>query len=506
MSPELLNDLEVLSPELWLVATIVLALLADVVWRERGHTAIALLTLVGTGLGLAAIGPAPQGSERVFGLLLDDGHAHFFRALILGGTFVTALFASVFRGLEHETRNEFYPMLLSAALGACLLVATDHLLMLVLGMEMLSLSSYVMAGWQKRERRSAEAAMKYLVYGALSTGLMLFGFSLLYGVAGSLRMSEIGAAVGATFAGAGADAGAIEDGVVLVLATVFALAGLGYKVAIFPFHFWAPDVYEGSPTPVTTFLAVASKAAGFGVLVRFVDGVFLGQAGNEAWIATLGSVFAVLAAVTMTYGNVTAVLQRNVKRLLAYSSIAHAGYLLMGVAVMLASPDGRHAHAGADALLVYMATYYLATLGAFGCVMALANRYGAEDLEDYAGLGWSSPWIGAAIVVFLASLTGLPPTIGFVGKWRLFEVSLDAGLAWLAVVAAINAVVSLFYYFRVVRAMFLSGEAAELEASPAPGLMPRVASLALGVIALVTFALWWWRFDHLSAWVQGAGL
>jgi len=143
---------------------------------------------------------------------------------------------------------------------------------------------------------------------------------------------------------------------------------------------------------------------------------------------------------------------------------------------------------------------------AFGCVMALANRYGAEDLEDYAGLGWSSPWIGAAIVVFLASLTGLPPTIGFVGKWRLFEVSLDAGLAWLAVVAAINAVVSLFYYFRVVRAMFLSGEAAALEASPAPGLMPRVASLALGVIALVTFALWWWRFDHLSAWVQGAGL
>ncbi len=504
MSPEMLTDLQALMPEIWLVAAIVVTLTADLILGHgrTARTVTGVVALAGVVGALLALGEQDTSvPARAFGVLSVDGYAWFFRALIISATGLVILYGIIFRGLEDRTRNEFHPMLLGAAFGGCLLVSTDNLLMLVLGMEMLSLPSYIMAGWQKRERRSAEAALKYLVYGALASGLMLFGFSLLYGMSGSLWLPDIGLAITEQWELGG------ELGRMLVVgSTVLVFAGIGFKVAAFPFHFWAPDVYEGSPAPVTAMLAVASKAAGIGLLLRFVDGAFLGMVVSEDWLARLGSVTAVIAAVTMTYGNITAVKQTNVKRLLAYSSIAHAGFLLMGVAVMLtATGDDRAAvETGQQATLMYLATYYFGTLGAFGCLMALADRFGAEDLDDYEGLGRQAPWIGVMFVVFLASLTGLPPTAGFVGKWFVFRAAISSGLDWLAVVAALNAAVALFYYMKIPVSLFLrGGDQPRVADVPGLGLVPRVANLSILVLAAATVWLGL-MFDDLIAWVNAS--
>ena len=516
-------DLQALMPELWLTGAILLVLAVDLALGRRARSLtgpLALLGIVGAlnallsgpagaAMGLAAAGPEPQGAmlapgaahaaHRAFGLLSLDAHAAFFRVLIIAATGLVILHGIVFRELDDRSRGEFHPMMLGVALGGCLLVATDHLLMLVLAMEMLSLPSYLLAGWQKKERRSSEAALKYLVYGALASGLMLFGFSLLYGLSGSLWMRDLPSAIDSAWLSGDP---LRQTGVALSVLMVF--AGFGFKISAFPFHFWAPDVYEGSPTPVTTLLAVASKAAGFGLLIRFVDIVFLrGAHGtpNVDWMGRVSWIIAVLSAVTMTYGNVTAVLQRNVKRLLAYSSISHAGYLLMGLAVMTSDAGARHRAIGIESLLFYLVTYYLATLGAFGCVMALANRFGAETTDDYRGLGWSAPWISGALVLFLISLTGVPPTAGFVGKWMLFRATLDSGLAWLAVVAALNAIVALFYYFKIARALFLRGDTEFVAGLKARGPMPAIAHVS--IVALAAAVVWFGlMFDGLTAWVE----
>ncbi|HZL99432.1 MAG TPA: NADH-quinone oxidoreductase subunit N [Planctomycetota bacterium] len=501
MNAALALDLAALRPELWLVAGILLALVVDLVSRGRARTGTGVVALACSAGALIALLNSPGPAGRAFGLLAIDGQADLFRLLIIAGTGLVVLHAMVFRQLEGGTRSELYPLLLAAALGGCLLVSTDHLLMLLLAMEMLSLPSYLMAGWQKSERRSSEAALKYLVYGGLASALMIFGFSLFYGLSGSLWLDDVALALVGAWEGGGA-----AEQTAVVLGTVLVLAGVGFKCAIFPFHFWAPDVYEGAPAPVTTLLAVASKAAGFGLLLRVADGLLLGGAAISGdWVRRVAFVIAAISAVTMTYGNVTAVLQRNVKRLLAYSSIAHAGYLLMGLAVMLSDPDpeGTARGAGMQALVFYLVTYYVATLGAFACAMALANRFGAEDTEDYKGLGWSAPWIGGAFCVFLVSLTGLPPTIGFAGKFLLFQAALGSGLAWLAVVAALNTVVSLFYYFKIMRALFLRGETEVV-----PGLAPRgaVAALATASIAGLALVTVWFglSWDGLLGWVAGA--
>jgi len=500
LSPEMLTDLAAIGPEVRLVVAIVGAIFVDLVFGQRGRVAVTLVGMAGAGFALAALfDPAVGTGARAFGVLTNDAYSSFFRALIIGGTGVLLLHTLLFRGAEDSSRNEFVPMFLGTALGACLLVNTDNLIMLLLSMELLSLNSYLLAGWQRKERRSSEAALKYLVYGAVASALMTFGFSLLYGLSGSFNMAEIGLAVSERWA-----AGSINDQMAVTLASILVTVGFGFKVSIVPFHFWAPDVYEGAPTPVTTFLAVVSKAAGFAVLVRFIHEVYLGETVSPDWVERLGYVLAALAAVTMTFGNITAVLQRNVKRLLAFSSIAHAGYLLMGVAVMASGTTADAVTVGMDATLFYMVTYYLATLGAFGCVMSLSNRFGAEDTDDYAGLAWSAPWTSIFLAVFLISLVGLPPTVGFVGKLWLFKASLDVGLYWLAIVAALNSVVALFYYFKLVRALFLRGDHDERVAGfRLSGVMQTLAhgSLLLLAVAVLYYCF---GFDDLANWVSAS--
>ncbi len=520
MNPELLADVAAIAPEMWLTGAILIALLADLVLGRRLPALAGLVAISGclvalwhlpgpralcadlvglVGVSPEAVGTPAEHAFRVFGLLALDAHADFFRTLVISAVALVCLHALVFRGLEEGPRAEFFPVMLCAALGGCLLVSTDHMLMLLLAMEMLSLPSYLLAGWQKTERRSSEAALKYLVYGALASGLMVFGFSLIYGLSGSLWLGDAGAALVSAW-----EFGDVTQQAAVAFASVLVFAGLAFKISAFPFHFWAPDVYEGAPTPVTTMLAVASKAAGFGLLLRFVDVVFMGDvAVSGDWLARFSWIFGVLAAVTMTYGNVTAVLQRNVKRLLAYSSISHAGFLLVGVAVMTRDPGMAWRGTGMHALLFYLVTYYVATIGAFACAMSLANRFGAEDTDDYRGLGWSAPWTGAAFVFFLVSLVGLPPTAGFIGKLLLFRATLDAGLYWLAVVGALNAAVALFYYFKIGRALFLRGETKVVPSLDARGLLPSLATMSIAALALATLWLGL-SFDGLVAWVSAS--
>jgi NADH-quinone oxidoreductase subunit N len=263
----------------------------------------------------------------------------------------------------------------------------------------------------------------------------------------------------------------------VAVAVVLVFAGFAYKVSVVPFHFWTPDVYEGAPTPVTTFLAVASKAAGFAVLLRFVGALFMVEGVAEtvgAYGGRIGLLLAILSAVTMTLGNLSALRQASLKRLLAYSSIAHAGYVLMGLACMTS--------AGFEAAMFYLAAYYFMNLGAFGFLLYFQGVTGDESVESLRGLGFKAPLVSIAMVAFLVALTGLPPTIGFFGKYLLFVEGVHSGLTWLVVVAALNSVVSLFYYFRVAKALFLS---APSEATPAP--QPWFAGLlaALGVLTIV---------------------
>jgi NADH-quinone oxidoreductase subunit N len=309
-------------------------------------------------------------------------------------------------------------------------------------------ASYVLSGYTREAQDSSEASLKYVIYGAFSSGLMLYGISMIYGLTGSLDIYAINTLL----------ASAHVNEFALLIAGVFVIAGFGYKISAVPFHFWTPDVYEGSPITITAFLSVASKAAGFAMMIRFFKVTFIDTSAvglpPGVW-ATLKSfdwvaVIAAISVLTMTLGNLVAVWQNNLKRMLAYSSIAHAGYMMMGIVVL--------SNEGLSAILIYFVVYLFMNLGAFYIVMLIANKTGSEDIEDYKGIGAKSPFIMVALAIFLVSLTGLPPTAGFIGKLYLFAALLNSGWVWLAVVGAINSVISLYYYARVFRNMYLRSD------------------------------------------------
>jgi NADH-quinone oxidoreductase subunit N len=319
----------------------------------------------------------------------------------------------------------------------------------------MSISSYILAGYTKEIKRASEASLKYVIFGAVSSGIMIYGMSILFGLTGSLDLAGINAYLQVNEV----------NHLAVLLSGLMIIAGIGYKISAVPFHFWTPDVYEGAPITITAYLSVASKAAGFALLIRFLKASFITEASgdSEIWfmLTTIDWQFiiAILAVLTMTIGNLVAIWQNNLKRLLAYSSIAHAGYLLMGVVVM--------DDIGVASVMIYFLMYLFMNLGAFLVVMLLANKIGSEDLEDYAGLGYKAPVLGVAMVIFLISLTGLPPTAGFIGKLYIFTAVLNAGneWIWLAVVGVLNSVVSLFYYVKIIRDMYIKGVEKENESS-----------------------------------------
>lgn len=459
------------SPELVLTGTLLVVLTVDlcpglVVGRLRIGW-VAALTLAGVALAAwATLATAHQPRGLFFGLVARDPFADFWKLFFLATLALVALLSLRAGDAIDESAAEFYALAGTATVGMMLMAAATDLLTAYLSLETVSIMSYVLAGFRRRARQSSEAALKYIVYGGVASGVMLYGMSLLYGLAGSTSFAGILQAAGTTTAPATA-----------LLAVVLCLAGFGYKVASVPFHMWCPDVYEGAPTAVTAFLAVGPKAAGFALLVRFCAGVLPSELGGAPPPWPL--LFGLVAAATMTLGNLGALQQTNIKRLFAYSSIAHAGYVLLALVAA--------GHDGARAILLYLVTYLFMTLGAFTVVIAVAEGGVGDELAGWRGLGRRAPWAAAAMAIFLLSLTGLPPLSGFFGKFYVFYALVARGgtfMVTLAVVGILNSALSLYYYARVWKAMYL--EAGDDEAPIA--LSPLHASL-LALLAAPTVAL-----------------
>ncbi len=465
-------------PEIALIMGIILLLIWDMAFSlRRGAAAfIALAALLCSGVvTLISAGPA---MDLFNGLIVRDSFADFFKLFFLVVTGITVMISLRARDTIDYTdgrdrdASEFYALLLTLNLGMNLMAAASDLLMAYLSLEMVSLMSYIVVGFRRRSAASSEAALKYVIYGGVASGVMLFGLSLLYGLTGATDFSTVRAALVA----AGPESLAI-----LVLAVIFILAGFGYKVASVPFHMWCPDVYEGAPTPVTAFLSVGPKAAGFALLIRFFAGNLGGAVPDDSqllgvpWIVLLG----LISAATMTLGNLSAILQSNIKRLLAYSSIAHAGYLLMALCVFTRDSQ--------QAILFYLVAYLFMNLGAFIVVIGFSEAGIGETIESYKGLGHRAPFFAAMMGVFLFSLTGLPPMAGFIGKFYLFAAVLNKGGAFywtLAFIGILNSAISLYYYARILKAMFFTPTT-----ETAPLVVPAIHRTMASILAFFTIAM-----------------
>ncbi len=462
MSVVLAESLNAWWPEAILsVGALAVLLLGAWTRRDRPSLVAAWLTL-GAGAAALWMAPVPPAAGTFFGLILCDPFSLAFRWLALGTLAIVLLLASASRELAASVRGECYGLLLLLGVGLMLMAEANHLLMAYLAMELVSLSSYVLVGFL-RERRSAEAALKYLLFGALSSGVMLFGMSLLFGLTEALAFPDLQAAV----AGAGGPMARA-----LLVAVALMLAGLAFKISMVPFHMWTPDAYEGAPAAVTALLSVGPKAAGLALFLRLLEAL------APLWPA-LAPLLLALTVVTMTLGNLVALVQTNVKRLLAYSTIGQVGYLLIGLAV--------HTRVGHEALLVSLVAYGFMNLGAFACVVAVMNGTGSEALEAFRGLSRRAPGLALACAVFLLSLAGIPPLLGFIGKFLLFGSALEAGAVALAAAAAVNSVIALYYYTNIIRLMYFAPPAQAAPLSPSPALR-----LALGSCAAATLALGLW--------------
>jgi proton-translocating NADH-quinone oxidoreductase chain N len=447
-----LNDLTYLLPELILLLTAAAIFILDLVGRQpsdpvtlerRPKPWLPYVALIGLGLAALALLPSVGQTAQIASMLAADPFALFFKALAIIGLAIVILAAIPYmRGRTHFG-GEFYAFLLITGVAICLAVSATNLVMLYLAFEFLSITSYILAGYFREDRKSGEAAIKYFLYGATASAVMLYGMSLLYGATGTTDFAGIAQALSRR---------AAPDLLWLgIPAIILLLAGFGFKASLVPFHQWAPDTYEGAPTPVTAFLSTVSKATGFAILIR----VFVVALGSfePQWTALL----ALVSILTMTIGNLTAIRQTNIKRMLAYSSIAQAGYILIGVAAVTAKPGPLSStFNGINGVLIYLMAYLVTNLGAFAVVIAIENQSGTVEIKDYAGMIRRAPWLAAALFIFLLSLAGIPPTAGFIGKLFVFGSAVQAQMIPLAVIGALNSVVSAFYYLNVVRYMFFT--------------------------------------------------
>ena len=481
-------------PEAVLCVGFLAALLGDLVTRGRKPAVpfvISVFTLVTAG-SYAAAGlsdPGLAAGHAIMGnLVVVDGLAAFFRILFIFAGLATVLFAwtsEEIMGFKRENKGEFFALMLFLTAAMMVMAEARDILMLFLSMEGVGLVSYVMAGYMRTSLRSTEASLKYVIFGAVSSAIMLYGLSLLYGMTGAMDFAGIRAAL---------VAGPV-NGFALLVVTVMIIAGMSYKIAAVPFHYWCPDIYEGAPTPVSAIFSVGPKAAGFALMIRFFYTTLAAGPDAAASVGLINLInwpllIAVISAVTMTYGNLVALRQTNVKRMLAYSSIAHVGYILMGFVLLT--------EAGLAAILFYLLVYTLMNLGAFFYVVAMNNHLKSEELEDYIGLGFRAPWAGAMMVVFLASLTGIPPFAGFIGKFYLFTAVLDKQWFWLVIIAGLNSVVGLYYYFRVVKAIFLTRPAEGDDTSPLKLHWLQYTVLAVLAIPTLALGLYWGQFKDLA--------
>ena len=459
------QDLVAILPELVVTITAGVVIVVDTMLDRDGRR-VWLPALAALGLLIALFAPQQWPAVGLYfgGFVNVDGFTGFFRAAFL----VLALFATLIAPDYLERKGvppgEFYATLLFSTLGAMTIALATDLITLFVGLELMTIPIYVLAGIQRRDRFANEAALKYFLLGAFSSALLVYGFAWLFGVTGATRFTDIATAL---------KTGGLTNGPTIV-ALALVTVGLGFKAAVVPFHQWTPDAYDGAPTPATAFMSVGPKAAAFAAILRVL------VSGMGPLAVDWSAVFAVLAAITMTAGNIVALVQTNTKRMLAYSSIAHTGYILAAVAAINAG-----ASAGA-AVLFYVFAYGVMNLGAFACLLYidLEGTRGAT-LDELNGFARREPFGALAFAVFLISLTGIPPTVGFVAKFLVIQPVLDAGYAWLAVILALNAVLAAFYYLRVVVHMYMYDAD-----SGAPALVsPRLLSFSLGVSAIAVVVL-----------------
>ncbi|MBK9099773.1 MAG: NADH-quinone oxidoreductase subunit N [bacterium] len=446
----LTTSLQLIKPEIALSILLVVVVLFDLIFDKRKNL-LPFISIIGLlitayfvveqfGLNTFAFETGNYGA----GLVAVDSFAAFFKMIVILSTIFIILFSVASTEIVNtsDRHGEYYTLILGMVLGMFLVSSASDLILIYLSIELLSLSSYILAGFLKTVDRSSEASLKYVIYGSTASGVMLFGISILYGLTGTTNIYEMNVIL----------QNAEFNTITFIFSGVMILAGIGYKVSIAPFHFWTPDVYEGAPIAITAYLSVASKAAGFALLIRFIKVTFFQSLSVDgSWvllnIIDWQRILVALSILTMTLGNFAALWQDNIKRMLAYSSIAHAGYLLLAVAIL--SNDGM------IAVMLYFAIYLFMNLGAFFVVMLIANKIGSEEMDDYKGMGSSTAFLGVALSIFLLSLAGLPPTGGFIAKLYIFIALINADMIVVAFITLLNTVVAYYYYVRVLKNLYL---------------------------------------------------
>lgn len=470
--PFVMPDLRPVMPEIVLCLAALVMLLAELVIRRK--ETIGFLSIISAGI--AAYTLAGSLGTTFNGLYVSDGYSTFFKLIFLLSLILTVLISSRYLQTLKINFGEYYSLILFATLGMMLMASAADIIVLYMGLELMALSTYILAGFIRYDIKSNEAAMKYLLLGAFASAFLLYGTAMIYGLTGTTNLADISAYIIKT---------GLASNPLLMLSMILFAVAFSFKIAAVPFHMWAPDAYEGAPTPITAFMSVGPKAAGFAVLGR----VFLTAFGpvQVDWSV----IFIVIAILTMAVGNIIALSQTNIKRMLAYSSIAHAGYMLLGV--IAATADGM---AG---MLNYMFIYAFMNIGAFAVIIMLRTEgFRGEDIRDYEGLAKTHPTAAALMLIFMFSLTGIPPMAGFMGKFYLFMSAISAGYTWLVVVAVIFSAISAYFYLRIVMLMYMREPREAVQLNSSPGLTLALAVTTAAVLFIGVFPSKFMMFARLA--------
>lgn len=453
-----LPDISPIIPEITMTAIALIVLLLDLVVRRKevlaavsigGVAVVALMLINGHGVTFG-------------GMFISDGYSTFFKLIFFVNVILTVLISVRYIAIEKVNYGEYYSLILFSTIGMMLMASAGDLIVLYLGLELMALSTYVLAGFIRHNVKSNEAALKYLLLGAFSSAFLLYGISLIYGLTATTNLKEIAIFI---------SEGGLTGNLALLLSIIFFVVAFGFKIAAVPFHMWAPDVYEGAPTSITAFMSVGPKAAGFAVLGRVFMAAFVSA--SVDWSTILIPV----AILTMALGNIAALSQTNIKRMLAYSSIAHAGYALLGI--IAASNEGL------ASMMNYMMIYAFMNIGAFAVIIMLRSEgFRGENITDYEGLSKTHPMASALMLIFMFSLTGIPPTAGFIGKLYLFMSAINAGYTWLIVVAVFFSAISAFFYLRIVMYMYMREPKAEVSLTTT-----KTVGIALGVTVVAVLVI-----------------
>lgn len=498
---DFLANVPAIMPEIGLAILAVIVLSADIGFigivkplaeSRKGYIAY----IAAFGMFIVSIFPiiwAPdpaRATDFVWGgMIRHDMLAQFFKVTVILGGAITCLMATGSSTLARK--GEFYLIIVVATLGASLLSASVDLIMIFVALETVTIPLYILAAFSREDRRSSESSMKYFLFGSFSSAILLYGFSLLYGFTGNTNIYEI-----AAFLSSGAF---LDNAAPVLVSLVLIFVGFAFKISAVPFHFWTPDVYEGSPAAVTGYVSVASKAASFALMVRFLMAVFPSTlvlnniAVKDYWILFVS----VSAVLSMTIGNILALQQKNIKRLLAYSSIAQAGYTMIGVAALQGGATD-----GVASVAFYLFMYTFTNLLAFAVIVIFSEQTGSENIKDLAGLSRRNPWVALAMTIAFLSLAGIPPAAGFFGKFFLFNAAVDANLTWLALVGVINSIVALYYYLVVIKVMYVDRSADEdkpLKVSVPYAWLLAATSLAVLVLGVIPQAIYDWAVQGASS-------